>query len=274
VANIRPTSDAVFGSVWTVERTVGTVSIGSDLTAARERAGLTIEQLSAETRIRPGLIAAMEADDFTRCGGNFYARGHIRAIARALDTDPAPLLARYDESQSIAPVPDRGRREERVAAQPPPLRAARPRWAALLAVILIGAMGWGLVRLFAPSHADQTVDPPGAGHAVTTTPTARPPAKPTVPRPPATTPPGARRVTLTLTATRDGSYVTLRNYHGVRLFQGLLGPSSSHTITYPGAIRVRLEVARNIGIFVNGKRVYPKARTFMITVAGAVELKP
>jgi cytoskeleton protein RodZ len=270
-----PTSGAVISSVWTVERTVGAVSIGSDLTAARERAGLTIEQLSAETRIRPGLIAAMEDDDFTRCGGNFYARGHIRAIARAVDTDPAPLLARYDEDQSTPPpVPAQGHREERAADQSPTLHAARPRWAALLAAILIAGMGWGLVRLLAPSNADQTVDQPAPQHAVTTTPTARPPAKPTVPRPPVTTPTGARRVTLTLTATGAGSYVTLRNYHRERLFEGLLGPSSSHTITYPGAIRVNLEVARNIGIFVNGKRVYPNTRTFMITVAGAVARKP
>ncbi len=51
------------------------MSIGSELTAARERADMSIEQLSAATRIRTGLLVAMEADDFSRCGGNFYARG-------------------------------------------------------------------------------------------------------------------------------------------------------------------------------------------------------
>ncbi|HEY0470344.1 MAG TPA: helix-turn-helix domain-containing protein, partial [Kribbella sp.] len=123
------------------------MSIGSELTAARERADMTIEQLSAATRIRSGLLLAMEADDFTRCGGNFYARGHIRAIARMVKADPAPLLAKYDETHP-AVEPDRSRREERADARGPMLHPARPRWAVVVGAILVGLMGWGMVRLF------------------------------------------------------------------------------------------------------------------------------
>jgi cytoskeleton protein RodZ len=50
------------------------VSVGSELMSARERADMTLDQLSTATRIRPGLLSAMEADDFSGCGGNFYAR--------------------------------------------------------------------------------------------------------------------------------------------------------------------------------------------------------
>jgi cytoskeleton protein RodZ len=246
------------------------VSIGSELTAARERADMTIEQLSAATRIRSGLLLAMEADDFTRCGGNFYARGHIRAIARVVKADPAPLLAKYDETH-VAVEPDRSRREERANAKGPTLHPARPRWAVVLGAILVGLMGWGMVRLFTlPSDVEANASRSTPTVAVTT------PAKPTVTKSPVRTaatpkPPVPHKIKVTLTASRDGSYVTLRNYHGLKLFQGLLGPGSSQTVTYPGTIRVTLAVPGNIAVSVDGKRVNPKAKRFLVTPTGTVQ---
>ena len=63
------------------------MTLGEQLVAARKSAGLSIDELSARTRIRAGLIDAMERGDFARCGGNFYARGHLRLIAKELGTD-------------------------------------------------------------------------------------------------------------------------------------------------------------------------------------------
>jgi cytoskeletal protein RodZ len=55
-----------------------------------------MESLAAATRIRATLIRSIEADDFSLCGGDVYARGHIRSIARVLGVDPEPLLAEFD----------------------------------------------------------------------------------------------------------------------------------------------------------------------------------
>ena len=74
------------------------MSIGEVLTAARRQAGLTITQVSQRTRIRETIIRGIERDDFSACGGDFYARGHIRAIARAAGADPEPLIREYDSS--------------------------------------------------------------------------------------------------------------------------------------------------------------------------------
>ena len=68
--------------------------IGPDLAAARTRVGLSVDELADRTRIRPHVIESIEVDDFTPCGGDFYARGHIRTLARVLGKDPAPMLAR------------------------------------------------------------------------------------------------------------------------------------------------------------------------------------
>ena len=74
------------------------MSIGEALAAARGQAGLTIMQVSQRTRIRETLIGGIERDDFPGCGGDFYARGHIRAIARAVGADGEPLVGEYDSS--------------------------------------------------------------------------------------------------------------------------------------------------------------------------------
>ena len=70
--------------------------IGETLAAARHQAGLTVAQVSERTRIRPTIIRAIEDDDYTSCGGDFYARGNIRDIARVVGTDPEPLIREYD----------------------------------------------------------------------------------------------------------------------------------------------------------------------------------
>jgi Helix-turn-helix domain len=64
------------------------VSIGAALAEARERAGLSVAQVSERTRIRETVIGGIERGEFCGCGGGFDARGHIRGIARP--SGPAP----------------------------------------------------------------------------------------------------------------------------------------------------------------------------------------
>ena len=66
------------------------MSIGATLAAARRRAGLTVGEVSQQTRVTEPIITRIEHDDYAACGGDFYARGHIRAIARAVGEDPSP----------------------------------------------------------------------------------------------------------------------------------------------------------------------------------------
>jgi cytoskeletal protein RodZ len=75
------------------------VTIGDALVTARRQAGLTITQVSQRTCIRETIIRGIERDDFSACGGDFYARGHIRSIARAEGVAPEPLIREYDATQ-------------------------------------------------------------------------------------------------------------------------------------------------------------------------------
>jgi hypothetical protein len=47
----------------------------------------------------------MEADDYSMCGGDFYARGNIRDIAEVVGADPGPLIEEYDRAhRATGPV--------------------------------------------------------------------------------------------------------------------------------------------------------------------------
>jgi cytoskeletal protein RodZ len=80
------------------------VSIGETLAEARHEAGLSVAQVSEQTRIRTPIIRSIEADDYEACGGDFYARGDIRSIAEVVGTDPEPLIHEYDHAHR-APGP-------------------------------------------------------------------------------------------------------------------------------------------------------------------------
>jgi cytoskeletal protein RodZ len=74
------------------------VTIGEALAEARNQIGLTISEVSERTRVRETIIRDIERDDYSSCGADFYARGHIRAIARVVNIDPAPLIEEYDQA--------------------------------------------------------------------------------------------------------------------------------------------------------------------------------
>ncbi|MEU5707911.1 helix-turn-helix domain-containing protein [Streptomyces flaveolus] len=71
-------------------------SLGEKLSEARRRAGMTEEEVSSLTRVRPSILQAVERDQFALLGGDVYARGYIRALSRAYDIDADPLIEQYE----------------------------------------------------------------------------------------------------------------------------------------------------------------------------------
>src|SRR4051794_2545482 len=113
------------------------MSIGETLAAARIGAGLSVEDVSRETRIRGGLIQAIENDNFVPCGGEVYARGHIRSIAAVIGIDPRSLIAEFDKLHGGGPAPVETPAptfDPHVAQQ---AERSRPNWAAAMAVALV-----------------------------------------------------------------------------------------------------------------------------------------
>ena len=134
----------------TVSAPVPDPVVGPQLAAARGRLGLGVDQLADRTRIRPHVIESIEVDDFGPCGGDFYARGHLRTLARVLGVDAAPLLASYDERYADAPVdPRRVFEAELATGTHGPIRGTRggPNWSVLVAAVMAVVLVWSIARL-------------------------------------------------------------------------------------------------------------------------------
>ena len=65
------------------------MSIGETLAQARRRAGLSVAQVSEQTRIRPLIIRGIEADDYSTSGGDFTPGGTSATSPRSSGPSPA-----------------------------------------------------------------------------------------------------------------------------------------------------------------------------------------
>jgi transcriptional regulator with XRE-family HTH domain len=106
------------------------VRIGEALAGARRQADLTVAEVSERTRIRATIIRAIENDDYSACGGDFYARGHIRSIAKVVGADPELLIREYDTAHRASGVYSTVSLEELLASAAEAPQHRGPDWAA------------------------------------------------------------------------------------------------------------------------------------------------
>jgi len=234
------------------------VSIGEVLAEARRRAGLTVTEVSEQTRIRETIIRGIERDSYAECGGDFYARGFIRAIARAVGTDPAPLIRDYEAAY---PEPPTGA----AASLHGPVssvrmrRRARPNVTAVLALALALAVGFAVYQLIStPGHVPRRFSEKvasGRRHAV-------------VPRVPAATAgaaPYAHAVVVQLTAIED-CWVEFTTPHGGYLFQSYIVAGASRRWSFRRAVDMRLGNPGGVELIVDGRNPLPPGTSHPITL--------
>ena len=200
------------------------MSIGDTLAEARRQRGLTIAQVSERTRIRETIIRGIEQGDFSPCGGDFYARGHIRSIATVVGVDPVPLIREYDQEHG----PPGGMRAAEIFEPATPIKIREPRPFGLgkvLIVVLLGVIG------FAAYHLVSTHSPhSSATQADTLRPAAKPKTQPTAPpvTPTATQPAGPPEAVIKVTAAQ-GCWIGLKNASGNYLYEGVVQAGQTKT---------------------------------------------
>jgi len=249
------------------------VSIGQALSSARLDAGFSIDDISAKTRLRATVIRAIEADDFSLCGGDFYARGHIRTLAGLVGLDPAPLLADYDAT--IGPKDDgqatsqlyetevTGRAITKTAQKRSPHWGLAAMGTTLVAIIVFATIGL-------LNHAKKTptvAAPPGPVAAVVTSapPSHSPSPSPVLVQSPPASPPAsiATEPTPSSVVAEAGVHVVLRittakcwvaatASNGQSLYTGVLAPGAEQTFDDPQRVTLRLGNAPATDITVNG----------------------
>lgn len=90
------------------------LTIGALLLQARIDLKLTSREVCDLTRLTPETLRRVEAGQFEQCGGDVYARGHIRAYAQAVGLEPEPLLELYG-TVHLPPLTKRDLRKPRTA---------------------------------------------------------------------------------------------------------------------------------------------------------------
>jgi cytoskeletal protein RodZ len=221
---------------------------------ARIDAGLSVEDVSNTTRVRASLVYSIEQDDFSRCGGDVYARGHIRNLARAVGIDPEPLVEQYvaehdggPAQTSVAPL----YQTERIRAEP-----RRANWAgAMIAAIVVVIIFVGFT-LFSGSDSGSTQTVAGNPSAGVSS------AAPTHPKTTAPAPAEsnsaiaaapADKVTVKLTADGGNSWVQAQDSNGRYVYQGLIAEGDSKSFTDQRRMRFVVGNAGAVRLFVNGK---------------------
>ncbi|MBW5422476.1 DUF4115 domain-containing protein [Streptomyces sp. BG9H] len=235
-------------------------SIGHVLRQARVDAGLTVDEISTSTRVRIPIVHAIEQDDFSRCGGDVYARGHIRTLARAVGTDPAPLLARYDEGHGgrpPAPTPAAPLFEaERIRSD-----RSRPNWTAAMVAAIVAVIGFvGFTAFNGGDESDGSKSVAEGSTPASTKPAEKPkPNRPADPKPDPSDSAIAGvprdKVTVKVDAADGRSWISAKDHSGRTLFDGVLEQGQAKTFQDKQKIELVLGDAGAINLFVNGKPV-------------------
>ena len=229
------------------------MSIGDTLADARRQAGLTVTQVADRTRIRETIIRGIEQDDFSACGGDFYARGHIRSIASVVGIDPVPLIREYDEAHG---APEAMRAAD-VFEPSTPLRIKERRslnWSVAMILALLVIVGYGAYHLVSSSSSSSSSH--GKAAAALAAPTRHPTPKPSSPSPTRTAP-ASHDVIIHLSAVED-CWVYLTSDQGNNtIYSGVVPAGSTQTWKETQDVSLRLGNPAGVVLTVNGKKQSP-----------------
>lgn len=146
-------------------RTLG--SPGAAIREARERLGISIEELASRTRLGRQTLEAMEHDDFDQLLEPVYVRGYYRKCARILELQEQPLIDAYEAMYTPPPTlaPSRLRLASNSDLGSTPRISARLVIIAPIVAVVLSALIW-LMResstVPAPTDTVSIIDPNSA----------------------------------------------------------------------------------------------------------------
>lgn len=235
------------------------MSLGLVIRQARIDAGLSVDDLSERTSIRAGLLKEIESDDFTKCGGETYARGHLRNIAPHIKMDSQLLLDLYENEQSSQP-----RRIQEMLAEnnvmTNPVDKKSISWKTLAGISLSTLALLAAVQIIISNSKTTMVTNPEvvASESATPQPSITSEAQPT---PAATSTPSVVRdtyssgsgVSVTVAAVRANSWLFVSDSNGTTLYSGQV--RNGQKLNFSATTRISLKVgnAGAVEVSVNGK---------------------
>jgi cytoskeletal protein RodZ len=229
------------------------MSLGSLITQARKSAGLSIEDLSASTNIRSSLLREMESDSFSNCGGETYARGHIRNIATKLGVDPLIFITAFEEEQMHA---DRSMKDLLVenSVMKQPEEARKVSWKVLATISVASLFVVGLVQIIISNTSTVEIPKPITSSTTASSATPSPTATESTPTEQTTVSTGTG-VQLIVSASRAKSWLFVSDAAGRTLFSGQIAQGTVKTFSTDVSLNVKVGNAGGVDLTVNGKKV-------------------
>ena len=227
------------------------MSLGEFLRGARESAGLSIDELSERTSIRAGLIREIENNNFLHCGGDTYARGHLRNIAAIISVDAQTLIDLYNKEHSseLRKIHDM-LVENNVTKIPTERKTVSWKSLAIASVVLLASVAGGQIII---SNSRTTVTP-----TVSTSPTATASAEasPTQTQTTEVVPSASGELSLTISAARGNSNIDVV-IGGASLYKGPLFQGETKSFSAPNSISIYLSNAGDLDLTLNGEKIAP-----------------
>ncbi len=147
-------------------------SFGEKLKREREKRAVTLEQISASTKISTRLLQALEEEKFNQLPGGIFNKGFVRAYARCIGLDEDQAVADYlDASGESAPLRIEAVAEpERSAPEPAADSSSRDLpWGLFAAVLLLVALVLSIWSYRKRENRAPSATPPSAPSALQNT---------------------------------------------------------------------------------------------------------
>ncbi len=234
----------------------------SQLRAAREAAGLTVDQVSKKTNIRAGVIEDLEKNSVEVCGGIAYARGHIRSIARVIKADGDLLVAAFEAAQNIESTKIIDQLyANNVADRPKEKKVMKFSTLAAIAAVILGI---GLVVTLAVGNITNTNNKVEIKPSQSTAPSATTSAMPT------------SGVNLVFTGVGGKTWIGIKDSTGKQIFDGQIKSGESQSFTDANSLNVTIGNAAAVKVTLNGSDLgvaggYGEVVRFNYTPSGAVK---
>jgi cytoskeletal protein RodZ len=230
------------------------MSLGSLIAKARKDAGLSLEDLAAKTNIRISVLSEIEKDNFAQCGGETYARGHVRNIASILKADQKEFIRLYDEEQGgeVRSMKDL-LVENNVMRQPEDARKISWKVLVMISIVSLFVVGIAQVIISNTASTDEVSAKPSASAAPSSTETQSesPEAEPSAQSTFST----GTGVEVVVDATRAKSWLFVSDAAGRTLFSGQIPRGGAKTFSSDSQLNLKVGNAGGVDLKVNGKKV-------------------
>jgi len=226
------------------------MSLGSLIAKARKDAGLSLEDLAAKTNIRISVLSEIEKDNFSHCGGETYARGHVRNIASILKVDQKEFIRLYEEEQGGEVRSMKDLLIENSVMRLP-AEARKVSWKVLVMI--------SVVSLFAVGIAQVVISNVNTNDVVSAVPSAS--ASPTAAESPSAEPSAQNTfstgtgVEVVINATRAKSWLFVSDDAGRVLFSGQIPRGAVKVFSSDSQLNLKVGNAGGVDLKVNGKKV-------------------